>query len=95
MVCFFRNGFADVPGCLGEGLDNWDYCIADPNATPNPTPNPTSPLQPTTPAPIFPVLELAYVWDSGEYEDGYSAATDPYPLLACRGDCDNDADCEV
>ena len=37
---------------------------------------------------------LTYVWDNGNYEDGYSAASEPYPLHVCRGDCDGDSDCD-
>lgn len=27
LVCFFRDGSTDVPGCLGVGQPNYDYCI--------------------------------------------------------------------
>ena len=51
------------------------------------TKNPTS-----SPATLD--VTLIYVWNNGNYRDGYSAASEPYPLLACRGDCDNDDECD-
>jgi hypothetical protein len=30
LVCFQRNRFTKVPGCLGDGIEDYDYC-ADPN----------------------------------------------------------------
>ena len=29
LVCFQRDGYREVPGCLGKGDDGWDYCIED------------------------------------------------------------------
>ena len=42
---------------------------------------------------VTPVASLIYVYNNGDYKDGYSAANEPYPLLECRGDCDRDSDC--
>jgi hypothetical protein len=52
-------------------------------------------LQKPTGSPVTPVAILTYVYNNGVYKDGYSADTDPYPLLACRGDCDRDSDCDT
>jgi hypothetical protein len=27
LICFFRDGYTAVPGCLGSGYENTDYCI--------------------------------------------------------------------
>ena len=27
MVCYYRSGFDPVPGCQGEGEENFDYCV--------------------------------------------------------------------
>ena len=32
LVCFQRSGVDPVPGCLGEGQNNHDYCIDEQNA---------------------------------------------------------------
>ena len=52
-------------------------------------------MQKPTGSPVTPVAILTYVYNNGVYKDGYSADTDPYPLLACRGDCDRDSDCDA
>ena len=28
LFCFKRDGFAPVPGCPGDGVGNWDYCVS-------------------------------------------------------------------
>merc|ERR1712127_1090496 len=30
LICFQRDGLTPVPGCLGDGLPDYDYCIAPP-----------------------------------------------------------------
>ena len=47
-----------------------------------------------SPVPVTEDAILTFVWDNGSYEDGYSAASEPYPLHVCRGDCDGDSDCD-
>ena len=27
LVCYQRSGYSSVPGCLGLGIENFDYCI--------------------------------------------------------------------
>jgi hypothetical protein len=29
LVCFKRDGFIKVPGCLGNGIENYDYCVVN------------------------------------------------------------------
>lgn len=26
-MCYYRSGFDPVPGCVGEGEENFDYCV--------------------------------------------------------------------
>ena len=51
-------------------------------------------MQKPTSSPATPAAILTYVWNNGSYKDGYSAASEPVPMLACRGDCDNDDECD-
>lgn len=30
LVCYFRDGFLPVPGCIGDGKNDYDYCIEKP-----------------------------------------------------------------
>jgi len=51
-------------------------------------------LQKPTGSPVTEDAILTYVWNSGAYKDGYSAITEPFPLRECRGDCDDDSECD-
>ena len=51
-------------------------------------------MQNPTISPATPDNTLNYVWNSGSYKYCYTIETEPFPLLACRADCDNDGECE-
>ncbi|CAB9518566.1 expressed unknown protein [Seminavis robusta] len=80
LTCFQRSGNEPVPGCVGIAESESDYCI-QPQPTPQPTPIPTfSPIN-------LPANQLLEVGNDGE-------PTGVFPLQECRGDCDDDSECQ-
>merc|ERR1712144_115725 len=42
LKCFQREDNEDIPGCIGDPLSKWDYCIVTDPPTKSPTKSPTS-----------------------------------------------------
>jgi len=90
LMCYQRDGPAAVPGCRGEGVHGFDYCVAERGASPSPPPPPPTPsptLSPTPPPPPPAGGEEATPLDSSPGRDGRVL------LQVCQGDCDRDSDC--
>lgn len=89
LVCFQRNSYQGVPGCLGGDRDSsaTDYCTLPSGE--GPTPMPIS--RPVTASPISaPQPTLQEVERVGN--DGSPSSV--FPLGECQGDCDDDDDCD-
>lgn len=89
LICFQRDAFEEVPGCIGGGQDytNTDYCVFDPfgagydGPTLPPTTSPTVTARPTiTPLTPIPLTD-------------FGGTPPSMPLQLCQGDCDRDEDC--
>ena len=79
LVCFQRDGNTQVPGCSGNGVAQWDYCVR--RSTPAAVPETRMPTQKPASAPSTPIKNIG--------KDGCKDGS----CRLCEGDCDSDADC--
>ncbi len=99
LVCFQRDAYEAVPGCIGGETDTsrTDYCTVSASVptklptSPTPTPPPTSNSQPMKTRTIPPKKSS----ETPLVNLGASPPNDRLPLGRCEGDCDHDGQCNT
>merc|ERR1711981_1488314 len=95
LKCFQREDNEDIPGCIGDPLSKWDYCIPEGVTNPPvvaPTPPPVvAPTPPPTKAPTNPPTKAPTDPPTKNPTTIIYTGVNPEGMLQlCEGDCDRD-----